>query len=115
MPVLPDDGSRMVWPGRSRPCFSACSIIALAMRSFTDPNGFCISSLARIRTLGLGDRLETSTIGVLPIRSSTLSATRSRRGGPGGRALERSGTVIVTCNLLASGGQSRLTGQILSI
>jgi hypothetical protein len=73
MPVLPDDGSRIVWPGRSRPSFSAASIIALAIRSFTDPNGFCISSLARIRTFGLGERFETSTIGVLPIRSSTLA------------------------------------------
>jgi hypothetical protein len=47
------------------------SIIALAMRSLTDPNGFCISSLARMRTSGLGDRFDTSTTGVLPIRSSS--------------------------------------------
>ena len=46
------------------------------MRSLTEPNGFCISILARIRTFGFGDRLETSTIGVLPIMSSTLSFTR---------------------------------------
>ena len=91
----------MVWPGCRRPSFSACSIIALAMRSFTEPNGFCISSLAKMRTLGFGDSLETSTTGVLPIRSSTLSATRSRRGGPAGPVLERWGTVIVTCNVLA--------------
>ena len=62
-------------PGSSRPSFSAASIIDLAMRSFTEPNGFCISSLARMRTLGFGERLETSTIGVLPIRSSTLACT----------------------------------------
>ena len=73
MPVLPDDGSRIVWPGVSRPSASPASIIALAMRSFTDPKGFCISILARIRTCGLGDRLLTSTSGVLPIMSSTLS------------------------------------------
>ena len=69
------EGSTIVWPGRSRPSFSACSIIALAMRSFTEPNGFCISSLARIRTFGFGDKVEISTSGVLPIRSSTLSWT----------------------------------------
>ncbi len=43
------------------------------MRSFTEPNGFCISILPRMRTLGLGESTETSTIGVLPIMSSTLS------------------------------------------
>jgi len=75
MPVLPDDGSMMVWPGSSRPSFSAVSIIDFAMRSFTEPNGFCISILARMRTFGLGDRLDTSTIGVLPTMSSTLSFT----------------------------------------
>ena len=76
MPVLPDDGSRIVWPGSKRPSFSAVSIIDLAMRSFTEPNGFCISILARMRTSGFGDRFDTSTIGVFPIMSSTLSLTR---------------------------------------
>ena len=75
MPVLPDDGSTIVWPGTRWPCFSASSIIALAMRSFTDPNGFWLSSLARIRTSGLGESTDTSTSGVLPIRSSTLLFT----------------------------------------
>ncbi len=75
IPVLPDDGSTIVCPGRSTPSFSACSIIALAMRSLTEPNGFWLSSLARMRTFGLGESEDTSTIGVLPIRSSTLSLT----------------------------------------
>ena len=75
MPVLPDDGSTMVWPGRRWPCFSASSIIALAMRSLTDPNGFWLSSLARMRTSGFGESADTSTIGVWPIRSSTLLFT----------------------------------------
>ncbi len=46
------------------------------MRSFTEPNGFWLSSLARMRTSGLGDSAETSTRGVLPINSSTLWFTR---------------------------------------
>ena len=75
MPVLPDDGSRIVWPGSRCPAFSASSIIALAMRSFTEPNGFSFSSLARMRTSGFGDSTETSTSGVLPMSSSTLSWT----------------------------------------
>jgi hypothetical protein len=39
MPVLPDVGSRMVWPGRISPRSSASSIIERATRSFTDPVG----------------------------------------------------------------------------
>src|SRR5262245_12900837 len=75
MPVLPDDGSRIVWPGWRRPSFSAASIIALAMRSFTDPNGFWLSSLAKMRTSGFGESCDTSTSGVWPMRSRTLSWT----------------------------------------
>ena len=73
--MLPDDGSTIVWPGDRWPCFSASSIIALAMRSLTDPNGFWLSSLARMRTSGFGDSCDTSTSGVWPMRSSTLSLT----------------------------------------
>ena len=71
MPVLPDDGSMMVLPGVSEPSASASRIMAFAMRSFTEPAGFCISILARMRTFGFGLRFDTSTIGVLPIMSST--------------------------------------------
>jgi hypothetical protein len=46
------------------------------MRSFTEPNGFWLSSLARIRTSGFGDNSDTSTSGVSPIMSSTLRFTR---------------------------------------
>src|SRR5262245_34240627 len=70
MPVFPDEGSRMRWPGLSVPSFSAASIIARAMRSFTDPNGFWLSILARMRTRGFGLSALTSTSGVLPIMSS---------------------------------------------
>src|SRR5688572_24907748 len=72
MPVLPDDDSMIVAPGRSRPSFSASSIIDLAARSFTEPPGFWPSSLARIRTFGLGLSSLTSSSGVFPMRSMML-------------------------------------------
>src|SRR5438067_1794052 len=72
MPVLPDDDSMIVDPAWRSPSFSASSIMALAARSLTDPPGFWPSSLARMRTLGLGLSSLTSTSGVLPMRSSTL-------------------------------------------
>ena len=55
MPVLPDDGSRIVSPGvqhavAPRRARSSSS----AMRSFDDPPGFWPSSLAQIRTSGFG-------------------------------------------------------------
>ena len=75
MPVLPDDGSRMRCPGVSDPSFSAASIIARAMRSLTEPNGFWLSILARMRTRGFGLSALTSTSGVLPIMSSTEPIT----------------------------------------
>jgi hypothetical protein len=67
MPVLPDVGSRIVWPGRIAPFSSASSISARATRSLTDPVGFWDSSLAQRRTPGLGERRLSSTSGVLPI------------------------------------------------
>jgi hypothetical protein len=39
MPVLPEVGSRIVWPGRISPSSSARSIIERATRSLTDPVG----------------------------------------------------------------------------
>jgi hypothetical protein len=71
MPVLPDDGSISVRPGVRVPSASASRIIWRAMRSLIDPAGFWPSSLARIRTSGLGLRRLTSTIGVLPMSSTT--------------------------------------------
>ena len=61
----------IVRPGTSVPSASASSTIALAMRSFTEPAGFWPSSLTRIRAPGCGLSALTSTIGVLPMRSST--------------------------------------------
>src|SRR5687767_12556546 len=69
MPVFPEDGSRIVWPGCRTPSASAVSIMLRAMRSFTDPPGFMPSSLARMRTAGLGLSWLTSTSGVLPMAS----------------------------------------------
>ena len=65
--MLPDVGSRIVWPGRMAPRSSASSIIARATRSLTEPVGLWDSSLAQMRTPGLGDSRLSSTSGVLPI------------------------------------------------
>jgi len=54
MPVLPDVGSMRVCPGFSVPSFSASSIMESAIRSFTEPPGFCPSSFISILTPGLG-------------------------------------------------------------
>ena len=67
MPVLPDVGSRMVCPGAMSPRSSASSMSARATRSFTEPVGLRDSSLAQMRTPGLGDIRWSSTSGVLPI------------------------------------------------
>ena len=79
MPVLPEDGSMSVAPGASRPVRSASSIIERAILSFTEPPGFCPSSLARSRTSRFGLSAETSTSGVLPISSRTLLTTATER------------------------------------
>ena len=80
MPVLPDDGSRMRLPGASVPSASASRTMALAMRSLTDPVGLALSSLATSRTPGLGLSSETSTAGVLPMRSSASCLTAMSAG-----------------------------------
>src|SRR5438270_4011618 len=87
MPVLPDEGSRIVWPGASVPSASAASTMATAMRSFTEPVGFWPSSLARMRTVGLGLRAERSNNGVSPTRSSTdrTTVTGARSAAGDGR------------------------------
>lgn len=71
--VLPEEDSKMRWPGCRLPSFSASSIIERAALSFTEPAGLRPSSLTSIRTRGLGLSSLTSTRGVLPIVSSTLS------------------------------------------
>ena len=72
IPVLPEVGSSIVWPGSIAPSASAASIIAFATRSLTDPVGLRPSSLAKIRTSGFGERRGSSTSGVLPTASITL-------------------------------------------
>ena len=47
------------------------------MRSLTEPNGFWLSSFAIKRTLGLGDKIETSTNGVLPMSSREFCSTNT--------------------------------------
>ena len=71
MPVLPDDGSMIVRPVVRLPSASASWTIFQAMRSLIEPPGFWPSSLARMRTAGLGLSALTSTIGVLPMSSRT--------------------------------------------
>src|SRR3954454_9817456 len=73
MPVVPDDGSRIVAPGCKVPSRSASSIILSAMRSFEEPPGFWPSSFAQILTSGFGDSWCTPTSGVLPISPRTES------------------------------------------
>ena len=67
MPVLPDVGSRIVWPGLIAPFSSASSISERATRSLTEPVGLRDSSLAQMRTPGFGESRLSSTSGVLPI------------------------------------------------
>ena len=47
------------------------------MRSLTEPNGFWLSSFATKRTFGLGDKIETSTNGVLPMSSREFCSTNT--------------------------------------
>ena len=67
--MFPDVGSTMVPPGRKRPCLSASSIIATAMRSLTDPPGFMYSTFAT--RLPGGWILESLIIGVFPMAART--------------------------------------------
>src|SRR5215472_5995962 len=88
MPVLPEVGSKIVDPGRSRPSFSACSIMKNAARSFTDPVGLRSSSFAHSRTSSEGDMRGKPTSGVFPsearrdskrMRSESVRYKRSLR------------------------------------
>src|SRR5580658_8656942 len=78
MPVLPLVGSIIVvTPGLILPAFSAASIIAKPMRSFTLETGFWLSSLA---TTVAGSPAATRfnlTSGVCPISSVTSAAMRA--------------------------------------
>ena len=66
---MPAVASTMVPPSFSQPSFSAASSISTAIRSLIDPPGFWDSSLSSRRHLPVSIFV-TSTIGVLPIRSS---------------------------------------------
>src|SRR5262245_37341424 len=74
MPVLPLVGSTMVEPGFSTPRRSASSTMESAMRSFTLPAELSDSSLATTAALPGRGRRCSRTIGVPPMRSSTVSA-----------------------------------------
>ena len=70
---MPEVGSSTVTPGRSSPSFSACAIMYSAARSFTEPVGLSVSSLAHSRTSGDGDSRGSPTSGVRPTESSSES------------------------------------------
>ena len=98
MPVLPEVGSRIVWPGAIAPFSSASSISARATLSLTEPVGLRDSSFAQMCTPGFGERRGSSISGVLPI-DCTMSPYRP----PQGRFLSLS-TAITSRNIAGSGG-----------
>src|SRR5579875_250662 len=80
MPVLPLVASTIVVrPGSIRPSRSAASIIAMPMRSLTEPPGLKASSLANSRApcadAGASSRRVISTSGVRPISCATFAGT----------------------------------------
>src|ERR1700749_3729737 len=80
-PVLPEVGSTITPPSRSRPSRSAVSIIRRAMRSLTEPPGFRYSILAstsRVLATPFVTDLSRSK-GVLPIASVKESYTSTPR------------------------------------
>src|SRR5215510_7431573 len=87
MPAFPDELSRMVWPGRSRPSSRALSTMRKTGRSFREPPGLRHSILANTSTSGSSSRNRcTGTIGVWS------PARQLRRGRLGHRgALEELG------------------------
>src|SRR6266540_2391414 len=85
IPVLPDVGSRMTLPGRRGPSASAASIIRSAIRSFSEPVGFCPSSLAHNITPGRGERRWMPTTGVSPMASRMSPARIARDYASAGR------------------------------
>src|SRR4051794_18633656 len=99
MPVFPDVGSRIVCPGASAPRSSASSIRARATRSLTDPVGLWDSSLAQMRTPGLGERRLSSTSGVLPI-AWMMSPYRPPHGRFCSSCAIASGSVVASGNVV---------------
>ena len=85
VPVLPEVGSTIVPPGRSRPSRSAASISATATRSLIDPPGLNVSSLATRRGRSPAPIRDRRTSGVSPIvsriESLRIGAAMERGGG----------------------------------
>ena len=83
-PVLPEVASTMVPPGRRSPRRSASSMIAIPMRSLTEPPGFKNSAFAR--TVAFMPRVtEFSWIrGVLPMVARMLLQMSGWTGSPAG-------------------------------
>jgi hypothetical protein len=83
VPVLPDVGSTMVPPGRSRPSRSAASIIAIAARSLIEPPGLSASTLATSWGTSPAPRRESRTSGVPPMASRIESRIAVRVSSAG--------------------------------
>ena len=89
-PVLPEVGSTIVPPGRSRPSRSAASIIASPMRSLFDPPGFMNSSFASSVGAGLAtevdeahDRRRADEVENGRVRACHAARKRNRRSSGG--------------------------------
>jgi len=80
IPVLPEVGSRMIESSWSRPRRSRSSTRYFATRSFTEPVGLYISSLAKMRTVAFGLIRGISTSGVCPMASRIEACRPPWRG-----------------------------------
>ncbi len=85
MPVLPLVGSSRMVSGLILPSRCAASIIATPIRSFTEPAGFWLSSLATTVALAPSMMRLSRTSGVFPISLVTSSAMRIRAPSPARR------------------------------
>src|SRR6185436_8314259 len=89
VPVLPDVGSMIVPPGRSRPSASAASTIRIATRSLIEPPGLKYSTLATTCGVSPAAMRDRRTSGVSPTVSrmeSLMSAGAATRPTLQGRA-----------------------------
>src|SRR6185369_12724884 len=82
MPVLPEVGSIRVSPGLISPRASACRIIEIAGRSFTEPAGLLPSSFTSRTLRSESGKRCSRTSGVLPMKSSMVRFIDTLLGVP---------------------------------
>ena len=92
-PVSPEVGSRMVSTGADGP-FSASSISARATRSLTEPVGLWDSSLAQMRTPGLGRQALELDERRVPDRLDDVAVATAARACSGDARSIASGSVV---------------------